>query len=246
MNLFDFILIGIALVAVIIGLKKGFAKMITKALCVIVAFAGAFVATFVVIDLLKATTLFANLQGITTRWFSQPFMATQVTSQEQLAQLLASEEAGIFSSLGALSAQIFEGFQKAGVESLGGYFGSLLANIILGFGAWLVSYLVLKYVLLGLKKLICLLARVPVLKSIDKIFGAVVSVVVWYAIAICVTYTAFVVVCAMFFPEFAQQISLLVNDSMLFSYVHHTNFVGKMVCDMFQIDYTTLSAVAQF
>lgn len=244
MNILDFILIGIAVLAVIIGLKKGFAKMITNALCVMVAFAGAFVGAIIVTNLLKETTLFANFQGITTRWFSQPLMTAQVTSQEHLAQLLASEEAGIFSSLSALSAQIFDGIQKAGVESLGGYFGSLLANVIFGFGAWLVCYIALKYILLGLKLLIRLLARVPVLKSIDKIFGAVISIVVWYVLAIGVTYTAFVVVCAMFFPQLGQQVCALVDSSMLFTYVHHTNFVGQFVCDLFKIDYSTISAVA--
>ena len=241
MSILDFVLLGFFVVTLIIGLKKGFAKMITNGICIVAALAGSVVATMLLTNLVKGLDLYLNLYGSIASGFSQSFMTAQITSAEQLSQLLASSDAGIFSVLGGLAEQIFAGMQTAGAESLGAYLGGLLATAIVSFVIWLVSYLILKYVLLGVKKLICLLAKVPVIKSIDKIIGAVFSIAFGYIVVFGIVYSAFGIVCARFFPDFGAQVIAMVDSSTLFSYVHHTNFIGKFLCDMLQVDYSTLA-----
>ena len=243
MGILDFVLLGFLLVTVIIGLKRGFAKMISNFLCVVVALGGSVIATSLLIGVVKGLDLYVQLQVSMMGLFSQPFMTTAVASPEALTELLAGEGAGAFSVLGGLSAQIFEGMQLAGVDTLSAFLGDLLATIIAGFAIWLVSYILLKYICIGLKKLICLIAGVPVIKSIDKIIGAVFSVAFGYVIVFGVLYPAFGIVCAKFFPDLGAQVVAMANQSMLFSYVHHTNVIGDLLCGMFQVDYATFAPI---
>lgn len=243
MNLLDFILLGFLVITLIIGLKRGFAKTIGKGLCVLVALAGSVVAALLLTDLVKTLPLYTDLQASATSWFAQPIMTTPISSHEQLSTLLASEEAGIFSVLGGLSEQIYLGFESSGAETLGAYLGGIISSTIVAFVIWLVAYIALKYIMLGLRKLICLLAGLPVLKSIDKIIGAVVTIAVGYVIVFGVLYTAFAIVCANFFPDLGAQVVGMVDQSMIFSYVHHTNFIGEFLCSLFKVDYATFSLV---
>ncbi len=241
MGILDFVLIAFLLVTVIIGLKKGFAKMISNLLCILVALAGSVVATIFLVGLAKQLPLFLQLQGVALRWFPQAFMTAQVTSQEHLVTLLSGEDAGIFSVLGGISSQIYAGMQSVGAQSLGSYLGYLIATVIVAFVIWLVCYLILKYILLGIKKLLCLIAKIPVLKSIDKVAGVIFSVLVGYIFVFGVLYSALAVVCARFVPTLGAQVIALVDSSSIFTYVHHTNFIGEMLCSLFKVDYSTFA-----
>lgn len=243
MNLLDFILLGFVLIVLIIGLKKGFAKMITKSLCVVIAFLGAIALSAVLTNLLKTTPLFTNLRGTAAGWFTQPFMSLQISSKEQLVELLSSEEAGVFAVLSGIAGPIFNGIEAAGVESLGGYLGDLIANAIIGFVSWLVCYMVLKYLLIGINKLLKLLAKLPIIKSLDKIVGAIVSVVLGYLLVIGVLYPVFGSICANFFPNLASEVIFLADNSTLFCYVHHSNLLGQLICDLFQVNYSTFQPI---
>lgn len=243
MGILDFVLIGFLLVTIIIGLKKGFAKMISNFLCIVVALGGSVIVTYLLVGFVKNLDLYVQLQTSLMGGFNQPFMTTVVSSSEALAELLTGEDVGVFSVLGGLATQIFDGMQQAGVDTLAAFLGDLLATLIAGFVIWLVSYLLLKYICIGLKKLICLLAGVPVIKSIDKIIGAVFSVAFGYIVVFGVIYSAFAIVCAHFFPELGAQVVAMADSSMLFSYVHHTNFIGDLLCGLFKVDYATFSLI---
>lgn len=244
MSILDIVLIVFLLVTVIIGLKKGFAKMISGPLCIIAALGGSVALVILLTGLVQSLDLFAQLNATIAGWFAQPLMTFEVGSAEALGQLLTTEDAGAFSVLAGLTTQIYDGMQQAGIFTLGGYLGYLISTAIAGFVIWLVSYIALKYICLGLKKLLCWIASLPVLKSIDKIIGAVFSIAVGYIIVFGVIYSAFAIVCAKFFPDFGQQVIVLVDGSTLFSYVHHTNFIGDFLCKMFQVDYATFAPIA--
>lgn len=243
MNLLDFIFLGFVLITVLIGITKGFAKMISNSLCVILALVGAVALSMVLTNVLKETALFTSLCTATSGWFAHPLMTTQITSEQQLVELLTSTEAGAFSILAGISEPLFKGLQTAGVDSLGGYFGNLIANVIFAIVIWLVSYLILKYALFGIKKLLRLLAGLPIIKSLDKVAGVLVSVAFGYLIVVGVLYPLFIVICANFAQEIANQVLGLVNTSALFKFVHHSNFLGQIVCDLFQVDYITFGLI---
>ena len=244
MSILDIVLIVFLVVALIIGLKKGFAKMISGALCIIIALGGSVAAAAILTGVVQGLDFFAQFHAITTSWFALPAMTVEVESAEVLANVLSADGAGIFSVMTGLATQIFDGMQQAGLNTLGAYLGYLVSTAIIAFGIWLVSYIILKYVSLGLKKLLCLIANVPVIKSIDRIVGAVFSVTDGYIVVFGVIYSAFGIVCAMFFPELGATVALMANQSALFTYVHNTNFIGEFLCGLFQVDYATFAPIA--
>lgn len=243
MGILDIVLIVIALIAVIIGLKKGFAKMISKLLCIVVALGGSVIVTYFVVGFVKITSLFGQLSTVATGWFQQDFMTRTYESADALKDVLSGGGAGIFSVLAGLSEQLFDGMTTAGVSTLGAYFGQLVATAIVAFVIWLVAYLILKYIALGLKKLLCWFVSIPVIRSVDRIFGMIFSVAVWYVIVIGVVYSAVVIVCAKFIPTASSYISALVNSSTLFTYVHHTNIIGQVLGGLFGVDYSAVALV---
>lgn len=243
MNVLDFVLIGIVLVAVIIGVKKGFAKMISRFLCIVVALGGSIAVTFILLTFVKQLSLFDGFVGVTTGWFSQFFMTTSVSSAEELKTLLSGEGVGFFSVLAGLSAKLFDGMSALGVSTLGEYLGRVVATAIFAFVIWLVCYLAIKYVVLGIRKLLRWLAGIPVIRSIDKIFGMIFSVAVWYVVVIGVLYSAFVIICAKFVPSLGSTMLSLVNGSTVFTYVHHTNVIGELLCNLFNVSYSTIAVL---
>lgn len=241
MNVLDFVLIGIALVAVIIGLKKGFAKMISRFLCIVVALGGSVAATFMLLTFIKNLPLFNSFVSITTGWFGQFFMTTSVASAGELEALLSGDGVGFFSVLAGLSAKLFDGMMASGVSTLGEYLGIVVATAIFAFAIWLVCYVAIKYVVLGVRKFLLWLAKIPVIRSLDKIFGMIFSVAVWYIAVVGVLYSAFVIVCAKFAPSLGSAALSLVNSSTVFTYVHHTNIIGELLCGLFNVSYSTIA-----
>lgn len=243
MGILDFVLIAIILVAVISGLKKGFAKMISKFLCIVVALGGSVIATYLLLTIVKKMDLFVKFTETATGWFKQDFMTIAYASAVDLKAGLSGDMAGIFSVLAGLSDKLFNAMNAAGASTLGAYFGQLVATAIVAFVIWLVCYLILKYIALGLKKLLCWFASIPVIRSVDKIFGIIFSVAVWYVIVIGVLYSAFVIVCARFVPGFAPTVKALVGNSALFTYVHHTNLIGQVLGNLFGVDYSAVALI---
>lgn len=243
MGILDFVLIAIVLISVLIGLKKGFAKMISRFLCIVVALGGSVIATYLLLSIVKQMELFTTFTQTATGWFQQSFMTTSYASAAELKEGLSSDVAGIFSVLAGLSDKLYGAMGTAGVSTLGAYFGQLVATAIVAFVIWLVCYLILKYIALGIKKLLCWFAGIPVIRSVDKIFGIIFSVAVWYIIVIGVLYSAFVIVCARFVPQFAPTVKALVDNSALFTYVHHTNLIGQVLGNLFGVDYSAVALI---
>ncbi len=244
MNILDYILIALALVAVIIGLKKGFAKMIGRVLCLIVALGGSIVAAYLLVSAAKQLSIFNSFSAVTSGWFTQFFMTTTVCSATELETLLSGDGVGVFSVLSGLSSNLFDGMSACGVFTLGEYFGILIATAIFAFVIWIVCYIAFKHILLGIRKLLCWFAKIPVIRSIDKILGVIFSVAVWYVIVIGVLYSAVIIVCANFIPSASSYIVALADKSMLFTYVHHTNFIGQVLGGLFGVDYSAIAIVA--
>ncbi len=239
-NILDIALIVVVVIGLCVGLAKGFAKLFNKAICLILALGGSVIATIILAKILKTTPLFAKIHGVATGWFSKSLYTTPVATVQQLMDMFSGEDVGVMSVLSGLSAKIFGWMTSVGVNTLGGYFGYLIAMAIVAFVLWLLSYLILKYLLLGIKKLLALAAKAPVLRSIDKIFGSILTLAVTYVIVIGLLYTSFLVICVKFVPNWLPKVETLVQGSMLFRYVHHTNFIGQFLGNLLKVDISAL------
>lgn len=242
MTILDYGLLAFLVVTLAIGLKNGFAKMISTTVCVIVALAASVVVTIELLRLINDTEIFGGLQGLATSWFKKPIMTTEVASQEQLVDVLATS--GVLSVLKGLAGPIFKVMTRFGLDTLGEFFGFGIALVVVAFVLWLAIYLIFKYILLAIKKLLTKVAKVPVLKSIDKIAGAILSVGLGYIIVFGVLYSASAVICAKFIPELGTKVVSMANRSLFFSYVHHTNILGQAICQFFNVNYALFAPIA--
>ena len=212
--IFDSVIIGVGAIALIVGLIRGFAKQLGKGFCSLAGIVGAFAVCFVVMNLIK-----------TAPW------SVYTSFVNNFAQSLTGIEA----------------VAKALNDTYGGnvalMFGTILADVIFDVVLWLISYLVIKYVLYGIASLLKLLAKVPVFKSIDRLFGGMWAVVVTYAIVVVLLYTAVVALGVKFGGEGGAFAGLLdgikngVSESAVFKYVHEYNIVGAAWAkSLFKID----------
>lgn len=225
--IFDSVIIGVGAIALIVGLIRGFAKQLGKGFCSLAGIVGAFAVCFVVMNLIKTApwSVYTSFVNITSGWFAEG------TGLGNFAQSLTGIEA----------------VAKALNDTYGGnvalMFGTILADVIFDVVLWLISYLVIKYVLYGIASLLKLLAKVPVFKSIDRLFGGMWAVLVTYAIVVVVLYTAVVALGVKFgsdggaFAELLDGIKNGVSESAVFKYVHEYNIVGAAWAkSLFKID----------
>ena len=80
------------------------------------------------------------------------------------------------------------------------------------------------------------LAKLPVLHTLDKIFGGLWSVGITYLIAVCLLLTVIEIVILKWIPDFQPTLAQLAQDSHIFKLLHNTNVIGSYLADLFGVD----------
>ncbi len=122
------------------------------------------------------------------------------------------------------------------MTTLGMYFGDLVARLIVGFILWIILLLLIKLIFLGIRKLLGKLAKLPVLHTLDKIFGGLWSVGITYLIAVCLLLTVIEIAILKLLPDFQPTLAQLAQDSHIFKFLHNTNVIGAYLADLFGVD----------
>lgn len=218
-NIFDVSLVALLLIVLIIGLCRGFAKQFGKGFCGFIGIILATATCFVVMMFADGAQAVAPLKDwfdafekVTTSWFS---------GDNGFGSFIAN--------LGSI-----EGIAKAAEQfgSVGGLFGNITAHAIIDIVLWIVSYLIFKYLLWGISALLRMLAKVPVFKTIDRIFGGMWAVLITYGVVIVLVYSVLVGICVKHGTDTGVLNDILavikrgVNESVVFSAVHNFNIVG--------------------
>ncbi len=240
-NIVDISLAIIFLIAIIVGVIKGFSKEFSKGLCGFIAFFGSIGLVVLLMPLLKSTNIFKQLAEAAGGWFSKEYYTTAIASAEDLIAVL---EQSFLKILQSISDKMFNAMQSVGATTLGAYFGHLTASFIVSFFLWIILLLALKYSLLGIKCLLGKIAKLPVLRTLDRIFGLVWSVAITYLIVISLVLTTCEIVIIKFIPNFQSTLMQLVADSILFKFAHNTNLIGSYVAQFFNIDLLNLAVIA--
>ncbi|MDE7454419.1 MAG: CvpA family protein, partial [Clostridia bacterium] len=127
----------------------------------------------------------------------------------------------------------------------GMYVGNLCANLIVGVVVWIALLLIIKLIFWIIKKLLLKLAKLPVLRVFDRIFGALWSLVIAYVIVVCIVLTVAEIVIIKFGGEGLQNTMIqIVNESTVFKFIHDTNLIGEYIANLFNIDLSSLSVYA--
>ncbi len=184
MNYVSIAIIAVVLFSFIIGLVKGFSKVFTKGVCRLIAIVGAAAVAWILsTQVAPVVNLIDNsLVPIASGWFSSGILGKEIASAQQLQELLSSQI--VLSVFSGASGTIYDLLVSNSLKTLGGLLGMYIIKILVLIVMWLVVYLIVKYLLFGIKYLLAEIAKVPVFSTIDKVIGAVVSTLFGGVIAI--------------------------------------------------------------
>lgn len=231
----------ILLIAAIAGIIRGFHKQFTKGVCSFVAFFAAIAVTALLLPQLRVLDFYQGFQNTATSWFSSDLFTTKITSVEDLR---AAIENSALSILSGISEQVFDSMQIAQVDTLGRFFGNAIVNVAAAFIVWLAFYLIIKFALFGIRALLTKAATLPVLKSIDKIFGFIWSEALTYLFVVSLLLTVVEIVVVQFLGDFVEPLKDIIANSKLLNVAHNVNVIGSAVAKVFGIDLTVLTTVA--
>lgn len=224
---------AIALIALIVGIVKGFSKQFTKGLCGFIAFVGSIGLTILIMPFIQKADAFKSFAGVAEKWFTQDYFTTTINSLEDLNAALSQ---GFLRILAGLSDRIYPAMQDNGMTTLGAYFGDMAARLIVGFILWILLLLLIKLIFLGIRKLLVKMAKLPVLHTLDKIFGGIWAVGIAYLIVVCLILTVAEIAVLKWMPDFQPTLAQLVQDSHIFKFLHNTNVIGSYLAQLFGVD----------
>lgn len=237
--------IGVILaIAFIVGLIKGFAKQFTKGLCGFIGFIGAVGLTLIIMPALISAGTLNGFANSAAGWFTGEEFIAPIASQDDLIATLSTS--GFLSILTTenISGRIWATMSASDMTTLGQYFGAICARLITGAVIWLVLLLVIKFIFIGIKTGFEKLAELPVLHTLDKIFGVVWSLLNTYVILVVFVITAVEVVTVKFLPADIQDaLRNIVENSMLFQVLHDTNVIGAYIARLLNVDLATLAPI---
>ena len=237
----DIVVGAILLLSIIVGVIKGFAKQFTRGLCGFIGFIGSIGLTLIIIPALHKAGALNGFSSIAASWFTAEEFTVTISSDEELVAALSS---GVLKILSGLSPRIWASMQGYGMTTLGAYFGDMCARLITGILLWIVLLIAIKFIFLGIKKLLEKLATLPVLKTLDRIFGGIWSLAIAYVIMVCFVITAIEIVMIKFIPSMQPTLEQIVNGSAVFQVLHETNVIGAYIARLLGVDLAALTPIA--
>lgn len=240
--------IGIAaifVIALIIGIIRGFTKQFIGPVCGLIVFVGSIGLTLLIVPALVDAGILNGFSNSATGWFSGEAFTTAVSSKDDLTTVLMSS--GFLSILSSenIVTRIWATMSAAQMPTLGTYFGSVCARLITGVVIWIILLLVLKLIFWGVRKGFEKLSKLPVLHTLDKIFGGIWAIVIAYVIIVVFVCTAAEIVVVKFLaPEQKEAFRSILNNSAVYQTLHDTNVIGAYIARLFNVDLTTLTPIA--
>lgn len=231
---------AIFVIALVIGAIRGFTKQFFKGICRLIGLVGAVGLTMIIVPALHKAGTLNGFAATATNWFSGEEFITTITSEEDLLTVLSG---GFLKILSSLSPRIWATMSANEMTTLGQYFGDMCARFIVGFVVWIVLLLIIKLIFFGIRKLFEKLSTLPVLRTLDKIFGGVWSLLIAYVILISFIATAAEIVIIKFVPSFQATLEDIVNNSTVFQVLHDTNIIGSYVARLLGVDLATLTPI---
>ena len=228
----DVCLIAVFLIAVVIGLVKGFNKVFMGFLSEIGGLAVAAALCSVIANKLLAIPQFANLSLTFANIFKAETANVTVTSLEELSALLTS---GVWGLLAGKADYIWLKMQTYSTETLAAYGGYVMLKAITIFVCFIVLLLLVRFVLNTICKLFQKLNKHTVFKVLNMILGVVWAFSITYLLVVGVLLTGAEIVISKFMADNIAGIQAAIGDSAILKLLHDTNFIGRLISNSFSI-----------
>lgn len=235
---------AILLLAIIIGVIKGFAKQFTGGFCGLVGLIGSIGLTLIIMPALINAGALNGLSDSAAGWFTGAEFTAPISSQDELIATLSSSGFLRILTAESISGRIWATMSQSQMSTLGAYFGSICIKLIVGFVLWIILLLIIKLIFFGIKKALIKLSTLPVLHTLDRIFGAIWSLLIAYAIIVVFIMTAVEIVAIKWLPtEIQESLKTIVNNSAVYQVLHDTNVIGAYIAQLFNVDLAAMSPI---
>lgn len=235
---------AILVIALIVGVIKGFAKQFTGGFCGFIGLIGSIGLTLIIVPALVNGGALNGFSNVAAGWFKNEAFTTTIASNDDLIVTLSSSPFLSILKSENISGRIWATMSQSQMTTLGAYFGAICARLIVGFVIWVILLLIFKLIFWGVKKGLQKLATLPVLHTLDRIFGGIWALVIAYIIVVVFIMTAAEIVIVKWLPENVQEmLRNIVDNSMVFQMLHDTNVIGAYLARLLNVDLATLAPV---
>lgn len=235
---------AVLVLALVIGIIRGFTKQFVGGFCWLIEIVGSVGLTLIIMSAIVKDGILNSFTATASGWFGGGEFVAPVNSYDDLLATLSSS--GFLSILKAesISQRIWATMSQSGMTTLGEYFGLICAKLIAGFVIWIVLLLLLKLLFWGVKKGLEKLAKLPVLRTFDKILGAVWSTAIAYVIIVVFVMTAVEVAIVKFGSvEIQEKFRDILNNSAIYQILHDTNVIGAYLAKLLNVDLSALTPI---
>ena len=235
------------LLAALVGILYGFCRQFSRALVSIISVISAIALVALVYPLIRQTGILNGFTGAAAGWFKPELYSTPITDAESLRATISNNYLRILSGTSdKMYERMVTMLGNYSIElTIGNFFGQIIVNVIFEFIMWLVFYLAIKYLLVGIKYLIEKITQVVVFKSIDKIIGIIWAAIWTYFIMIGVVLTTSEIVVAQFMPDYTTAFAGWIQNSTLLKFAHNTNVLGSFISNLLGTKLIDLSILPQ-
>ncbi|MCH5152292.1 MAG: hypothetical protein J1F65_06575, partial [Clostridiales bacterium] len=138
----DAVLGLVILVAVIVGLARGFCRQFSRPLVGLIAIIGGIALVAIIYPLITSTGILNGFMEKASGWFVKDFYTTPIDSVETLQDTIAGNYLSILSgSADNFFNRMTTTLADTGFEvTIGNFFGVAFVNIVVEFGMWIILY----------------------------------------------------------------------------------------------------------
>lgn len=236
---------AILVIAIIVGIIRGFTKQFVGGFCGLVGLIGSIGLTLIIVPAIAEAGILNSFSSSAAGWFSGEAFTMQVTNQDELITALSSSGFLRILTTESISSRIWGTMNQLQMTTLGAYFGLICVKFIVGFVVWLVLLLLFKLIFWGIRKGMEKLAKLPVLRTLDRIFGAIWSLIVAYVIIVVFIITIAEIVAIKWLPaEIQDAFRSIIENSTVFQVLHDTNVIGAYIARLLNVDLATFAPIA--
>ena len=222
----DLALVVVFMVALIIGLVKGFNKLFMGFLAELggLAIAGA-LCVVIANKLLSVPQIHAFADTIGT-WFKKPNLNVEIGSLEELTTLLST---GVLRLLAGRSELLWSKMQLHSTNTLAGLYGHFILKAFTILICFIVVLILVRLVVNLICSLLQKLNKFTAWKIVNMLLGAVWTTVVAYILVVGVLLTGAELAISHWMADSIPVIQSALAESIILKILHNTNIIGQFI-----------------
>ena len=238
-----YIILGHALlIAVIVGLVRGFSRQLSRPLVGLISIVCAILLVALLYPMITSTGILNGIMAKAGGWFTPEFYSKPIDSVETLQDVISDNYLRILSGsakslFARMQATLGDNFEI----TIGNFFGVTLINMICELVMWIIFYIALKYLLIGVRYLLKKISSVVVFKSIDKILGLVWSLLWTYIIVVGIIFTTSELIVVKLLPDHEATFAAYISNSTILRFLHNTNVLGSFIANLLGTNLVTIA-----